>query len=168
MSCFKNVEVLRNFHPIYEEPEPMSHEDVLNAFKVLKNAYKDVEDYLTELMSDEQGLVELVLPFHDFKICNIVSSDMADEIFQFSFGTFSLSLWNKLVVDKNNPVFQLLEYFEFYVRLLQNLLAMQGFDIETLVTVEVLNEYQIMDIFSLHNYIGVYDDFQYFIPKKEG
>jgi len=29
MSCFKNVEVLRNFHPIYEEPEPISHEDVL-------------------------------------------------------------------------------------------------------------------------------------------
>lgn len=167
MSRFRNVEALRNFVPIYEEAEPIRYEDVLEAIRMLELAYLDIEYYIKELMHGEQCLVKLIFPLHDFKICNIVSNDVEDEIFQFSFGSFSLNVWNKIIVDKDNPLLQLLEYFEFYSRGIRNLLAMQGVDTEQLITFDLLDKYKIVDIFSLHSYIGVYDDFQYFIPKKK-
>lgn len=167
MSRFRNIEALRNFIPVYEKTEPMDMQDCKEALRTLKLAYLDIEYYFKELMFEESYFVELILPFEQFEICTFYEDYVDEEYVTFPFGTFTLNVWNKFIVDKENPLSQLLEYFEFYSRGIRNLLAMQGFDTEQLITNDVLNEYQIEDVYSLHTYIGIYDEFQYFLPKKE-
>lgn len=167
MSRFRNIEALRNFIPVYEKAEQTDLQDCTEALRLVRMAYLELEYYFKELMFDESYFVELILPHEEFKICTFYEDFVDEEYITLPFGTFTSNVWNKLLADENNPLFQLLEYFEFHTRLLHNLVGMYGVGNEQFITYDVLQKYQIEDMYSLHTYVGIYDEYWKFIGKNE-
>lgn len=163
MGNFKNVEELLNYMAVCEEPEPITAESTLNAYRLLQLACLEIRYYVEELMLDEQFFFDLIVPLEDLKVCNITDEDVSFELIRLPFGTFTTNVWNKLRDDKDNPVFKILEYFSFNVRGIHNILSMHGVDPKTIVTVELLNEHKIMDTYALHSYVGIFDNYSDFI-----
>ena len=164
MNRFRNIEALRKFIAVYECEEPANLDEYAEALRLLRMAYLDVQYYIKELLFDEFYFVKLVLPHQEFELYDI-EEYVEEPYITLPFGTFSWNVWRKLLEDKTNPLFQLLEYFEFHTKLIYNLLAMQGVDTQ-FITNDLLQEYQIEDVFSLHKYVGIYDRCWEFTNKE--
>lgn len=152
---YVNVNELIDFMAVCSEPIEMTEEDILSKFALIQRVKAEIELYISELMGTEPYLYEIVLPLGKIKNNSITVSD-SGEIIRFPFGMFSVNLWKKLLENKDNPVFKVLTYLEFNVKGMQNLLETKGVNPKQFVTVNLLNEHKIMDIFCLHSFMNIY------------
>lgn len=154
---YANVNELIDFTAVCSEPIEMTEEEILSKFALIQRVKAELELYISELMGAEPYLYEVVLPLGKIK-SNSITVGNSGEIIRFPFGMFSINLWEKLLADKDNPVFKVLTYFEFNVKGIKSLLVNQGVNPKQFVTVSLLNKHKITDIFSLHSFINVYDN----------
>ena len=169
---FENVQKLRKFLSVCEMPDPISSKDIEDAYNLLQATKEELKAYISELMKGKTFSCRIIMPAGDLQECGfddsadlVTAVNNTEESIHLPFGSFSMNLWQELLKDKDNPVFQVLNYFEFNVRGIRNTLVMHGVPAKTAITCNLLNEHDIMDIFSLHSYENVYRDiFSYIQP----
>lgn len=152
---FKNVEKLMNFMVVCEEPGDEKLKGVmLEIFPLLQRVRLEVALYLTELMGNEPFYFDLVYPFETICMSNTDNKELL-EIVMLPCGTFSMNVIEKLLADVDNPVMQILNYFEFNSRGLRNIMAMHG--VSGHISLEMLKEHKILDVLSLHSCVNIYE-----------
>ncbi len=151
---YEAVNLLSEFMSVSEEPDFLTRADYEEGDLLLVNAVHEVSDYLDDLMSGyEEGYdFSMVLPRGSF----IVKGSGAKETIHFPFMSCSMNVWLELNKNTNNPVFQLLRYFCRAVHCIRCILSLNGLGYEVLITDDIMKEYKVMDIFSLHEYELVY------------
>lgn len=156
---FENVQKLRKFLSVCEMPDPISSKDMENAYNLLDAAKEEMKSYILKLMEEQTFSCRIIMPagvLQEFGFNDSADIHTTEESIHLPFGSFSMNLWQELLKDKENPVFQVLEYFEFNTRGIRNILTMHGVSDKEVITCDLLNEHDIMDIFSLHSYENVY------------
>lgn len=158
----KKIEELREFLSVCESPNPLTPQDIEAAFDLLQAAKNEARQYMLELMNGKPSHCRVTMPVGDLEVFSIDKKEVEElddiELIHLPFGVFSLNLWQELLKDKNNPLFQILDYFEFNTRGIRNILAMHGVEPSVIIDCDLLNEHDIMDIYSLHSYENVYRD----------
>jgi hypothetical protein len=135
--------------------------DYRNHFQVLTDVRLDIIHYIERLMQDEPYYFKLYLPAKNAEVAKI-SPETTLELLHCPFGIFSLNLWNKILADKENPVHELLVYFDFEVRSLRMLLSIKDYDEGKCITTEELIKHNVLDVYGLHGYEHIYTDAQRF------
>ena len=148
------VERLMDMLCVYDSLEEVVYQDY---FKVLNDVKTELADYVSREMQSEPYYFKLYLPTKNVEVAQINSSS-ALELIHLPFGVFSLNVWQKLGVSDGNPFYQLLRYLDFETRGIRTYLSVRNVDSHAVITTEMLNEYGILDIFSLHSFEHVYSD----------
>lgn len=157
----KSIEELKKLLIIADEDDELEKVDYRSHYQVLTDVRLDIIQYIGRLMQDEPYYFKLYLPALNAEAAKI-STDIDLELLYFPFGVLSTSVYKKLQNDKDNPVHELLKYFDFEVRSLRMLLSIKDFDESRCITTEVLNEHHIVDTIGLHSYEHIYTDAQRF------
>lgn len=157
----QSIEELKKLLIIADEDDELEKVDYRSHYQVLTDVRLDIIQYIGRLMQDEPYYFKLYLPALNAEAAKI-STDIDLELLYFPFGVLSTSVYKKLQNDKDNPVHELLKYFDFEVRSLRMLLSIKDFDESRCITTEVLNEHHIVDTIGLHSYEHIYTDAQRF------
>ena len=130
----------------------LTEKELLGFYDLMANTKDEVIEYIRKMMKFEPYIYELDLPLGKIRDTGLSVSD--EELVKLPFGTFSLNLWRKLTEDKENPVYKLLFYLDFSLTYLRVILSVGR---KGVITLDILNERGIIDVYSLHSYNGVYD-----------
>lgn len=156
---FNNVDKLLSVAAVCNDCESVSESTLKAAWKARLFARNELMVYLVTYLGDEAVQCYVTFPFDDIEVTVLNEEHPFDsEFIYLPFGWFSLNLWNALLQDKNNLLFRVLRYFSWNVEQISNYLEASGVELDAgaCVTSELLSERGILDIFSLHSYIGVY------------
>lgn len=137
---------------IITDKSSLTEKELVGFYDLMANTKDEVIEYIRKLMKLEPYMYELDLPLGKIRDTGLTISD--EELVKLPFGTFSLNLWQKLTEDKENPVYKLLFYLDFSLTYLRSVLVVNR---KGVITLSMLEEKGIIDVYSLHSYIGVYD-----------
>lgn len=152
-----DIEKLKDLLIVCDEADDLMHLDYHEYYLTLKNAKVELINYIKRMMQDEPYFFKLYLPSENAEACKI-SREVNLELIYFPFGIFSINLWDKLLKDKDNPVYELIEFLDFETSSLRVLLSARDFPRTEYITTQTLTKYNILDVFGLHNYENVYTD----------
>ena len=155
---FLNIERLLSITAVSSERTSLSETEVMSAWQARLLARNELMVYLATYLGDEPVQCYVTFPFDDIEV-TVTNEDIQfdSEFIYLPFGWFSLNLWDALRKDKNNLLFKVLRYLSWNVDLIVRSLD-SATATEEPITGELLSEQGIMDIFSLHSYIGVYEN----------
>lgn len=157
----QSIETLKKLLIVCDDDDEFEEIDYCHHFQVLTDVRLDIIQYISRLMQDEPYYFKLYMPTKNAEAAKI-SPETTLELLYFPFGVLSVNLWNRLLGDKDNPVHELLKYFDFEVRSLRMLLSIKDFDKNECITAEALNKHHIVDTIGLHSYEHIYTDAQRF------
>lgn len=156
-----SIENLKKLLIIADMDDEFEEVDYHKYYQVLTDVRLDIIHYIERLMQDEPYYFKLYLPAKNAEVAKI-SPETTLELVYFPFGVLSASLWTKLLSDKENPVHELLVYFDFEVRSLRMLLSIKDYDEGKCITTEELIKHNVLDVYGLHGYEHIYTDAQRF------
>ncbi|MBU5473604.1 hypothetical protein [Roseburia sp. MSJ-14] len=152
------VQRLTEFMSVYEdasldEMEPSEIIDILSAVKT------QITCYISDL-SDRQKDAEfhLICPQIDIDIAGKDGDFSGRELIYLPFMRCSVWLWDKLVQEPDNPVFETVKYFCMCVHFLRCKLVMYGVPYDKPLTSKLLDDYGIMDAFEVYRYEHLFRD----------
>lgn len=154
-----NIEKLSKMLIVCDEPEEITQEQYQEYFQTMSNCKREVAGYIYQIMGSEPFYFKLYMPSMDIKCVKTAQTctDISSELVYLPFGIFSLNVWSK-IRNTDNPVYQLLKCLDFDTRAIRTWLSVKGVSYDTEITTKLLNEYNILDVFSLHSFDKVYTD----------
>ena len=120
-------------------------------YNMLAHVREELANYIEETMRSNSYIFELILPLENISYFNLID----EEVVKLPFGMFSVNLWEKLLEDKENPVFKVLSYFEDCIHILRSNLGIGKYEV---IVLDSLNKRGIIDVYSLHSYVGVFEN----------
>lgn len=153
------IERLSNMLIVCDEPEDVSHNQYKEYFQTMSNCKQEVVRYISSLMGSDQYYFKLYMPSVNAECTQITpnKTDECLELIYLPFGVFSLNVWGK-IRNTDNPVYKLLKCLDYDTRAIRTWLSAKGVPDDTNITTKLLNEYNILDVFSLHSFEKVYSD----------
>lgn len=154
-----NIEKLRNLLIVCDEPEEITQEQYQEYFQTMSNCKQEVISYISQIMGCDQYYFKLYMPSKNAECTHITQNktDISSELVYLPFGVFSLNVWSK-IRNTDNPVYQLLQCLDFDTRAIRTWLSAKGVPDDTDITTKLLNDYNILDVFSLHSFEKIYTD----------
>lgn len=161
MKEYKNaVKRLTEFMSVYEDAslddmEPSEIIDILSAVKI------QIIAYISELsarQSQRDTEFHLICPQVDIDIAGKDGDFSGRELIYLPFMSCSVWLWDKLVQEPDNPVFETVKYFCMCVHFLRCKLSMYGVPYDKPLTSKLLDDYGIMDAFEVYRYEHIFRD----------
>lgn len=153
------VQRLTEFMSVYEDAslDEMEPSEVIG---ILSDVKTQITAYISEL-SDRQKQKDT--EFH--LICPQVDIDIAGkgdfsgrELIYLPFMSCSVWLWEKMLQEPDNPVFETIKYFCMSVHFLRCKLSMYGVPYDKPLTSKLLDDYGIMDAFEVYRYEHIFRD----------
>lgn len=132
-----------------EDIEPSEVIDILSAVKIQITAYiSELSD--RQLQKDAE--FHLIYPQVDIDIYGKNGDFSGRELSYLPFMSCSIWLWEKLVQEPDNPVFEIVKYFCMCVHFLRCKLSMYGVTYDKSLTSKLLDDYGIMDAFEIYRF----------------
>ena len=135
-------------HLSSEERDDMFIDDVYDAYDLFDAGVSEAMGYVSRLAREEDDICKVIIPKGDWYIGGdrdvlALKSWLGEkEIIYLPFGYFTANLWKKLKRDSDNPLFQLLRYFERCIKYIREIaLRIEGVEQDTLLTSSMLEEY---------------------------
>ena len=149
------------FKAIRKDNEPLNLGDAKKGYEVLHKARVEIKEYIESLMGSDYYLFEMHLPAGTLLIDklnrNCIKSDSQVEMVYLPYMNGSSNIIQALKHEgSDSPVYRVAAYLHDCVAELRDLVTIQGVSPESLITIDMLNEYRIMDIFSIHSFEFIY------------
>lgn len=147
------------------DPDPVSVDELKHIYSQLQDVYDETATYVRDSMGSGQFMFEMRLPVRNINIVSIMNNnpDSGLELIHIPFLTCSLGVWEKLMADKDNPVFELAGFINKCITFIRSTMDIAGYDTYTPLTSEALDSCNIMDVFSTHSFEYIYDDISRYI-----
>ena len=163
------VEKFRDMLIVCDNPEEFTESQYQEYFRVLSDVKSELVSYIGRIMGTEPYYFKLYAPSKNVEAAQLNSNgtDSTMELIYLPFGVFSVNVWRKIrIADNDNPVYRLLECMDFDTRAIRMFLSVRDINPDY-ITTEVLNEYGILDIFSLHSFEHIYTDATRYFVKDD-
>ncbi|MDE7476666.1 MAG: hypothetical protein K2M91_01725 [Lachnospiraceae bacterium] len=165
----ETIERFREMLIVCDNPEEFTESQYEEYFQVLSDVKSDLVSYIGRIMNTEPYYFKLYMPSKNVEAAQLNSNGAGGlmELVYLPFGVFSLNVWNKICkADSDNPVYRLLEVLDFDTRAIRMFLSVRD-AYPDYITTEIINEYGILDIFSLHSFEHIYTDATRYFVKDD-
>lgn len=138
-----------------EDIEPSEIIDILSDVKI------QITVYISELsarQAQKDAEFHLICPQVDIDIAGKDGDFSGRELIYLPFMRCSVWLWDKLVQEPDNPVFETVKYFCMCCHYLRCKLVMYGVPYDKPLTSKLLDDYGIMDTFEVYRYEHLFRD----------